>query len=193
MKVVALNGSPRLGGNTSTAVNVLLDEFDKQGFRTEHVQMYGSIMTPCNDCGSCAVRGDGRCINEDDDMNMYLDKLIEADGIVLAAPSYYGGVPGQMKLLLERMGLASMTHMHGNRLARKVGAAIAIQSRDGGLETYSQMVNFMLRNEMIVCGSQPLTVLTGSGPGEVLNDKHGTSALRHLAKQMGWLLTKTRD
>jgi len=193
MKVVALNGSPRLGGNTSAAVNVVLDELGKQGFRTEHVQIYGSMMTPCNDCGSCSVRGDGRCINEDDDMHMYLDKLIEADGIIIAAPSYYGGIPGQMKLLLERMGLASMTHMHGNRLSRKVGAAIAVQGRDGGLGVYSELVNFMLCNEMAVCGSNPPAILTGSKPGEVLNDKRGVTALKQLAKQMGWLLTKIKD
>ena len=96
MKVVALNGSPRLVGNTSAAVSFILDEMEKHGFETEHIQMYGSIMTPCNDCGSCAIRGDGRCINEDDDMNAYLGRLTDADAVILASPSYFGGIPGQM-------------------------------------------------------------------------------------------------
>jgi multimeric flavodoxin WrbA len=192
MKIVALNGSPRLAGNTTAAVALVLDELSKQGFRTEHIQMYGSMMTPCNDCTSCAIRGDGRCIIEDDDMNMYLDKLTGADGIILAAPSYYGGIPGQMKLLLERIGSAAVSHIRGNRLARKVGAAIAVQGRDGGLNAYSELVMFMLRNEMAVCGSRPLTVLTGSKQGEVLDDRHGTAALKALAKEMGWLIAGTR-
>ncbi|MCL2607052.1 MAG: flavodoxin family protein [Methanomassiliicoccaceae archaeon] len=192
MRIVALNGSPRLIGNTSAAVTLILDELEKEGFETEHVQIYGSIMTPCNDCGSCKIRGDGRCINEDDDMNMYLTKLIEADGIILAAPSYYGSIPGQMRILLERIGLSAATCALGNALARKVGAAIAIQGRDGGLSAYTEMVNFMLRNKMIVCGSSPLTVLTGEKPSEVLNDRTGTSAVRELAKEMLWILSKTK-
>jgi len=192
MKVIVLNGGPRLGGNTSAAVNVLLDELGKHGIRTEHVQMYGSIMTPCNDCGSCVIRGDGRCINENDDMNDYLDRLAEADGIVLAAPSYYGGIPGQMKILLERIGAASMSCASGNRLSRKIGAAIAVQGHDGGLSAYSQMIEFMLRNEMTVCGSRPLTILTGEKPGEILNDKKGMDALRSLGKEMAWLLSELK-
>ena len=190
MKIVALNGSPRLAGNTSAAVSIVLDELEKQGFRTEHVQMYGSIMTPCNDCGSCVLRGDGRCINENDDMNDYLDKLIEADGIILAAPSYYEGMPGQMKLLLERIGASVASCREGNKLARKVGAVIAVQGHDGGTQTYSQMVSFMLRNGMFVCGSQPLAILTGEKPSEVLSDKKGMSALKDMAKEMAWLIDK---
>ncbi|MDR0791611.1 MAG: flavodoxin family protein [Methanomassiliicoccaceae archaeon] len=193
MKIIALNGSPRLIGNTTAAINVLFDELEKQGFRTEHVQMYGSIMTPCNDCGSCVIRGDGRCINEDDDMNGYLDTLAGADGIILAAPSYYGGIPGQMRILLERITASAVSDMRGNRLARKIGCAVAVQSRDGGMGAYSEMVNFMLRNEMTVCGSYPLTILTGTKPSEILNDKAGIKALRGMGAELGRLVTKTRS
>jgi len=192
MRIVAVNGSPRLIGNTSAAVNVMLDEFSKEGFETEHIQMYGSIMTPCNDCGSCVIRGDGRCINEDDDMNAYLEKLAGADAIVLAAPSYYGGIPGQMKILLERITFASSACASGNPLAGKIGGAIAVQGRDGGSSAYSEMVNIMLVNRMTVCGSSPLTILTGTKPSEVLNDKVGVNALKALAKEMLRLL-KIRD
>ncbi|MCL2786746.1 MAG: flavodoxin family protein [Methanomassiliicoccaceae archaeon] len=193
MKIVALNGSPRLAGNTSAAINAVMDEFERHGFRTEHVQMYGSIMTPCNDCGSCVLRGDGRCINENDDMNDYFDKLTEADGIILAAPSYYGGMPGQMKLLLERIGACAASAAGGNRLARKVGGAIAVHARDGGLQVYSELVSFMLRNGMFVCGSQPLTILTGEKPSEVLSDKKGMAAVKELGKEMAWLIDTLSD
>ena len=192
MKVVALNGSPKLIGNTASAVNIILDELEKQGFTTEHVQMYGSVMTPCNDCGTCLIRGDGRCINENDDMNKYLDKLIGADGIILAAPSYFGGMPGQMKLLLERIGFASSNHIHGNRLARKVGCAVSVQGHDGGANVHSQLVSFMLCNGMVVCGSSPLTILSGTKPGEVLKDKVGVTALKELGTELGWLLSKMK-
>jgi len=190
MKVVALNGSPRLIGNTSSAVALILDELEKHGFETEHIQMYGSIMTPCNDCRSCEIRGDGRCINEDDDMNMYLEKLIDADAVILAAPSYFGGIPGQMRILLERITLSMQTCAHGNKLSRKVGAAVIIQGRDGGLTAYSEMVNFMLRNKMVVCGSSSPAVLTGMKPSEAMNDKNGVRILKELGGEMAWALSK---
>jgi multimeric flavodoxin WrbA len=193
VKIIALNGSPRFMGNTSAAVTLILDEFEKEGFETEHIQMYGSIMTPCNDCGSCGIRGDGRCINENDDMNAYLDKLISADGIIMAAPSYYGGIPGQMRILLERITLASSTCSRGNPLARKAGGVIAVQGRDGGLSAYSEMVNIMLRNKMTVCGSSPLTILTGTKPSEALNDRIGTAALKGLCAEITYLLSKIKD
>lgn len=193
MKIVALNGSPRLMGNTSAAVTFILDEFEKMGFETEHIQMYGLILSPCNDCGSCAIRGDGRCIIEDDDMNVIMNSICEADGVILAAPSYHGGIPGQMKILLERIGMASSHDMRGNRLSHRTGAAIAVQGRDGGMGVYTQLTNFMLRNGMNVCGSSPLTILTGNKPGEVMNDKDGVRAIKGLAKNTADVILRTRS
>ena len=193
MRIVALNGSPRLIGNTSAAVTFVLDILEKEGFETEHVQMYGSIMTPCNDCGSCIIRGDGRCINEDDDANGYLEKLVSSDAVILAAPSYFGGIPGQMKILLERIFYASAACAAGDPLAHKIGAAIAVQSRDGGSPAYSEMVNMMLGARMTVCGSSPLTILTGTKPAEVLDDKAGMKALRALAGEIVCLLSQKKD
>ncbi|MCL1983933.1 MAG: hypothetical protein FWG58_00875, partial [Methanomassiliicoccaceae archaeon] len=63
---------------------------------------------------------------------------------------------------------------------------------DGGLAAYSEMVNFMLRNKMVICGSSPLTVLTGTKPSEVLNDRAGVAALKELAKEMIWALSFKR-
>ena len=94
MKVIALNGSSRLIGNTSNLLAEFLDELEKEGIETEMVQLYDHEFQPCNDCRSCEMRGDGRCIMEDDDMNDILDRMRAADGVVLAAPAYAGGVPG---------------------------------------------------------------------------------------------------
>ncbi|MCL2711995.1 MAG: flavodoxin family protein [Methanomassiliicoccaceae archaeon] len=189
MKVVALNGSPRSAGNTSVAVNVIFDELEKMGIMTEQIQMYGSVLTPCNDCGSCIIRGDGRCINEDDDMNSYLDELAVSDGIIFASPSYHGGIPGQMKILLERISIASPPL---NRLKGKIGCAVSVQGHHGGLGTYSEMIGHMLLNGMIVIGSDPLPILTGAKPGDVMNDKAGISALKRMGKEMGELIIKLK-
>jgi len=190
MKVVALNGSPRLIGNTSAALNIVLDELEKEGIETEHIQLYEGSAIPCNDCGSCGIRGDGRCINENDSVNGYIEKMLDADGIILASPAYYGAVTAHMKMMLERIGLSFSTAANGNPLKRKAGSAIAIQGHHGGDSAYSEMVNFMLDNGMAVCGSSPRAILNGEKPSEILGDAKGMASLRELGKEMAWLLFK---
>ncbi|MFA6679331.1 MAG: flavodoxin family protein [Candidatus Methanomethylophilaceae archaeon] len=182
MKVVALNGSPRLIGNTSNALNVVLDELEKEGIETEYIQLYEDHMNPCNHCSSCEVRGDGRCINEDDGMNGYLEKLHSADGIILASPTYYGSCTAQLKMFLERAGLCAMTG--GNVLKGKVGAVIVVQERDGGTMVYSELVNWMLANQMVVVGSTPLSVVNGKNPMDYEKDIRGMKALKELGKNL---------
>lgn len=184
MKVVALNGSPRLIGNTSTAVNLVLDELEKDGIEIEHIQVYETEMIPCNDCGSCDIRGDGRCINENDRMNEYLEKMLEADGIILASPTYYGSMTAQMKMLLERIGLCSQTA--GNQLKRKVGAAIAVHADQGGSRTFSELTEFMISNGMTICGVP--AVVRGEKPSDLMSDKRNIRLLKEMGKEMSWLL-----
>lgn len=168
-----------------------MDELEKQGFETEHLQIYDEAMTPCNSCLSCRLRGDGRCINEDDRFNDYLDSLYEADAIVLASPVYYGSVTAQMKILMERAGLCS--RYAGNRLSRKVGAALVVQGRKGGLFTHSELVNFMLESQMIVCPSSGTAVLTASGPKDLEDDEENIRLIKDLAKELAWLLGRLKS
>ncbi len=191
MKVLAINGSPRLVGNTSNALSDLLDELEKNGIETEHLQIYENHFSPCNDCRSCQMRRDGRCIIEDDNVNEIAEKMAEADGIILASPSYFGSCTGQMKILLERVGLPAYVGDH--KLRGKVGVALAIQGHDGGSTVHSELVGFMLRNEMIVCGSKSIGVLTGKDNVDYQGDKDGMTALNDTAEMMVWLLQKLAE
>ncbi|MCQ2056175.1 MAG: flavodoxin family protein [archaeon] len=158
MKVVALNGSPRLLGNTSTAISVVLDELNKNGIETEHIQVYESHISPCNHCNSCEIRGDGRCVIEDDNMNNYLDEIKLADGVVMASPVYFNSCTAQIKMFLERAGRVCQ---FGNfPLKDKIGAAIAIQEHSGGSNAYAELVNWMLCNQMVVVGSSPICIIS---------------------------------
>ncbi len=186
MKVIALNGSPRLLGNTSNIVMDILDEFSKEGIETEHIQLFSYDFTPCNDCRSCEIRGDGRCIHEDDELNEIMDRLREADGILLASPAYYGTVTSQMKVFFERAGLSFETGDMG--LRRKVGGAVSVAAHDGAGMAYSEMVNFMLRNQMVVCGSTPQTVFRALNSPQYLEDKMAMRAVSTLVKETIWAM-----
>ena len=182
MKALAINGSPRLVGNTTNILMNLLDELNKEGFETEQVQIYEDHLNPCNDCGSCEIRGDGRCINEDDGMNDLLDKMRAADIIILGSPSYFGGYTAQLKMFTERAGYCLTAGDKG--LRGKIGAAVAVQDRDGGLQVYNQLCDWMLRMGMCVVGSDPLPVVTAKGPVEWMDDKVGQEAIKNLAQNI---------
>ena len=188
MKVIALNGSPRLLGNTSNALNVVLDSLNKEGIETEYIQVYEDHMNPCNHCSSCEVRGDGRCIAEDDRMNEYFDKMKAADAIILASPAYFGSCTSQLKMFLERAGLAGK---HGKfPLSGKIGAALVVQEHDGGYGAYSELVNWMLATRMAVVGSNPLCILHAKNPFDYEKDERGMKALGDVARNIARELEK---
>ena len=182
MKVLALNGSPRLVGNTSNALTYLLDLLGKEGFETDYIQVYEDNLLPCNYCGSCEIRGDGRCIMEEDKMNTYMDRMRAADIVILASPSYYGSCSGQLKIFLERAGYCFQAGDKG--LKGKIGAVFVTQERDGGMPVYSELVNWMLRNQMVVVGSDPLSIIMGKEMNRWEEDEKGIKALRNLAENI---------
>lgn len=190
MKVIAINGSPRLIGNTSSALEIVLAELEKEGIETEHIQLFQSDLLACNACMSCSLRGDGRCLNENDSLNEYLEKILEADGLILASPTYYGSMTSVMKTFLERIGLPSK--YAGNQLKRKVGAVIAVQGKQGGLSVHDNLVNFLMENQVVVCPSSACVVLTGDKPSAVLDDKAAVKLLRDQGQEMAWLLNTIR-
>lgn len=156
MKVVALNGSARLIGNTTNILNEFLDDFDREGIETEQIQLYAYDFAACNDCRTCELRGDGRCADEDDGLNELIDELRAADAVVLASPAYAGGATAVMRLFLERVQLTLTMGDMG--LRGKIGGAISVCGHDGGESTYRELCMWMLMNGMNVVGSYPLPV-----------------------------------
>ena len=157
MKVIILNGSPRVIGNTSNIVGDLREELEREGVESEEIQLYAYNMTPCNDCRTCEMRGDGFCaVDEGDGFNEVMGKLREADGIILASPAYAGSATGVMRIFLERAALCLEMGDEGFR--GKLGAVITVSEHDGAETAYMQLVQWMLRCQMIVVGTGRLTV-----------------------------------
>ena len=106
MKVVAINGSPRKGGNCAQMLDVLGRVLENEGIEFEVCQP-GAKVHPCMACYHCLDNGTLRCVQDDDGVNEIIEKCIEADGIVLASPVYHGGIAGGMKCVLDRLILAA--------------------------------------------------------------------------------------
>ena len=188
MKIIALNGSPRPIGNTSNILNEVQDMFEREGIEMEIVHLYEYNFVNCNVCLTCEIRGDGRCMDEDDGFNELLDKLRAADGILLASPTYAGACTSVMQTFLERMCLVFEKSDLG--LKGKVGGAISVAGQDGADMVYNQLVRVLLRNGVYVVGSNPLPIIRALNSPQYEDDKKGMKGVAALVEGMTRLLMR---
>src|SRR4030066_1925336 len=134
MKVVAFNGSARKQGNTAILINHVFSELDKEGIETELVELAGKKIQGCTACYKCFKTKDRKCAVKNDIVNDCIEKMVEADGIILGSPTYFADITSEMKALIERSGFTSMAN--GLMFKRKVGAAV-IAVRRGGCDKKS--------------------------------------------------------
>lgn len=191
MKVIAFNGSPRKGGNTEFLLNTALKELEAEGIETELIQIGGQILRGCTGCGWCRESGKGRCVIDNDPLNGYLDKLREADGILLGSPTYFADLTAEMKAFIDRAGYVLRPKME---LRRKAGAGLVAARRGGAIHTFDSLNHFFLINEMIVIGSSYWNDGLGGPKGAVEeNDPEGAQTAEKLGRNMAWLLKKCQE
>ncbi|AWK52175.1 flavodoxin [Clostridium beijerinckii] len=119
MKIVAINGSPRKNGNTATLCKEFLRGSESAGnnIETEIINLYDLKYTGCKSCFGCKrIKVDtyGKCVIKDD-LQTILDKVANADGIVLGSPLYFGEMTSQLKAFLERLLFPFHTYEEGYR------------------------------------------------------------------------------
>jgi multimeric flavodoxin WrbA len=187
MKVVAFNGSPRKKGNTYHCVQTVLEELKREGIKTDLIQLGGADIKGCRACYKCFEKKNMRCI-QDDAFNLFMEKMIEADGIIIGSPTYFANVSTEVKALIDRAGLVAIANDYLFR--RKVGAAVVAVRRAGGTDVYSAINYFFGINHMVMPGSSYWNLAVGRDPGDVLKDKEGLSTLRDLGQNMAWLMEK---
>ena len=191
MKVVAFNGSPRRNGNTVTLINEIFKILNKEGIETEMIQLGNKPVHGCTACGKCKEIQNGKCHIKNDHLNMCIEKMEEADGIIIGSPVYFADVTPEVKALIDIAGY--VTRANGHTLKRKVGAGIVAVRRGGALHTFETINNFFLINQIIVPGSSYWNFAFGRNPGEVLNDEEGMQTMKTLGENMAWLLKKINN
>jgi multimeric flavodoxin WrbA len=168
MKVVAFNGSPKASGNTNSALEMVACELRKEGMEVEIVHVGNKLIRGCLACGQCRVKMDEKCIIKDDNyVNEWIQKMKEADGIILGSPVHYSAIAGTMKSFLDR----AFYVMGGSAMLRnKVGAAVVAVRRSGGIPTFNQLNNFLNYCEMVMPTSNYWNVIHGTTPGDTESD-----------------------
>ena len=100
VKILAFAGSPRRHGNSETLLDwVLTAMSEDHDTRIEKVALTDADINPCRGCNACETLN--RCVQRDG-MDIYHDKIIEADCIVLSSPIFCMGLAAQVKALVDR-------------------------------------------------------------------------------------------
>jgi multimeric flavodoxin WrbA len=188
MKVIAFNGSARKDGNTAILTRKVFSELEAEGIGTELVQLAGKTIRGCTACGQCKKNQNKRCSIDNDFANECIEKMIEADGIILASPTYFADATAETKALIDRAGYVARANQH--MLKRKVGAAVVTIRRAGAIHTFDTLNHFFLISQMIVPGSSYWNIGIGRAIGDVEQDEEGLETMRTLGRNMAWLLKK---
>ncbi len=191
LKVVALNGSARKDGNTAILLRYVLKELEKEGIETELIEMSGANIHGCLACRECSMKKDGRCAQTGDMGNVYIEKMQQADGILLGSPTYVTDISAEMKALIDRAGLVGKSN--GGMFRRKVGAAVVAVRRAGAIHAFDTLNHFFLISEMIVPGSSYWNIGIGLEKGDVEKDEEGVRTMKTLGQNMAWLMKKLKD
>lgn len=180
MKALIINGSPRLGGNTSIAVNEVEKTLNKNGIETEVIQIGNKDITGCKACKYCHLHGE--CIKKDI-VNEIAKKFEVADALVIATPVYYASANGTLISLLDRLFYSTSFDK-----TMKVGASIAVARRGGCSSTFDELNKYFTISGMPIASSQYWNIVHGRKVGEAEKDLEGLQTMRTLGGNISFLI-----
>ena len=180
MKVLLINGSPRVGGNTSIALGEMEKIFQQEGIQVETVQVGNKAIRGCVACLSCMEKG--KCVF-DDLVNETAPKFAEADGLVIASPVYYASANGTLISFIDRLFYSTPFDK-----TMKVGAAVAVARRGGVSATYDELNKYFAISGMPIATGQYWNAVYGRENGEAAQDEEGMQTMRTLARNMVFLM-----
>ena len=180
MKVLIINGSPRANGNTTIAVNEMINVFEQEGIETECVRVGNKEVRGCIACNRCAELG--RCVF-DDVVNELAPKFEQADGLVIASPVYYASANATLVATLDRLFYSTSFDK-----TMKVGASVVCARRGGCSATFDELNKYFTISNMPVASSQYWNSIHGRIQGEADMDEEGKQTMRVLARNMAFLM-----
>jgi multimeric flavodoxin WrbA len=188
MNILLFNGSPRESGNTAFLLNHMIEIFENNNASAEFIQLGGQLIRGCTACMICKEKKDEKCYYDDDPINEYIQKMKNADVIIIASPVYFSQMTTETKALIDRCGYT--IGANGKFLSRKIGAGFAVARRAGMMPTFHSINDFFFINDMIVPGSKYWNVGVAKEEGEIEKDTEGIQIAARLAENILWLHNK---
>ena len=181
MKVLIINGSPRVGGNTTLALSEMISVFKKNGIEVDYVQVGNMDIRGCLACAACHNGRENCVIN--DIVNELALKFEACDGLVVASPVYYANANATLVACLDRLFYSTKFDKR-----MKVGASVAVARRGGCSATFDQLNKYFTISGMPIASSQYWNSVHGGAPGEAKDDLEGLQTMRTLANNMTFLM-----
>ena len=189
MKVLGISGSPRRGGNTEILIRTALSGLETEGVETEFLSLADRQILPCTACGDCENLDPPQCTLGDPHFEGMIEAFMEADGVLVGSPVYFGSATPAMLALLDRAGYVSRANDH--MLSRKIGGPVVVARRAGQNFTYAQLMMWYMLNDMVVVGSTYWNIAFGMKRGEVVNDTEGIETIERFAENLAWFCRLT--
>ncbi len=186
-KVLGISGSMRERGNTEFLTGYALSQFDESSFSTELVPLKDLLIKPCEGCYSCMEAK--KCVIDNDDFNIVLNKMIEADGLIIGSPVYFSAVHPQLMSLLDRAGFVRI--WSGERFSGKVGGPITVARRAGQNMAFAQLLMWFFINDIIVPGSSYWTISVAGARAarDAAEDQEAQLHISHFVNNMNTVMT----
>ena len=179
-KVLIINGSPRVNGNTTIAVREMENVFKENGVEVTTVQVGNKDIRGCVACGHCGKAG--KCVF-DDVVNELASLFEETDGLVVASPVYYASANATLIACLDRLFYS--THFDKRM---KVGASVVCARRGGCSATFDELNKYFTICNMPIASSQYWNSIHGREKGQAEMDEEGKQTMRVLARNMTFLM-----
>lgn len=181
MRVLIINGSPRVNGNTSLALSQMTKIFEENQIDVDYFQVGNMDIRGCLACASCH-NGRNNCVI-DDIVNEIAPLLERCDGMVIASPVYYANANPTLIALLDRLFYSTSFDKR-----MKVGASVAVARRGGCSSTFDQLNKYFTYSGMPLASSQYWNSVHGGAKGEAAEDLEGLQTMRTLANNMIFLM-----
>ena len=185
MKVLIINGSPRLNGNSQVLISNMVKVFNEYNVDVDVVEIGNKDVRGCIACGYCH-ENNGCVFN--DIVNETAPKLKNADGLVLVSPVYFGSPNGNIVSFLDRL-----FYSRNYDLRMKVGAAFVIARRAGTTASFDMLNKYFTISGMPVASGDYWNNAFGREKGEIEKDEEGLRNARVVAKRMVFLMNAIKD
>ena len=180
MRVLILNGSPRVDGCTARALKEVEGELNKEGVETETIVVGNKDIRGCIACRAC--QKNGKCVF-DDLVNEIAPKFEEADGIIIGTPVYYAGSNGNIISLLDRLFYSASFDK-----SMKVGAAVISSRRAGSTSALDEIYKYFGICNMPIVTSSYWNEVHGFTKEDVEKDLEGLQTMRNLGRNMAFMI-----
>ena len=185
MKALLINGSPKINGNTTIALDLVAKALEEEGIETEQIRIPKDPVQGCRGCAVCRGNGKGRCAFDSDIVNEILDKMEGSAALVLGSPVYYAAPNGQLLSVLDRVFFAgSATDV----FLGKPGAAVCAARRAGTTATLEVLQKYFTISGMPIVPSTYWPMIHGFTAGEAVHDTEGVQIMQVVGKNMAWML-----